>query len=107
MEFGSILFHKYPDSFTDDEREEVIDKLKEVLKEYGLEFDEYQFAGYNNETHPISKCVRCGDLTLDVKLNEREMETGDIFDSISRVLQRGEFTNGQCLCYECKKWMNT
>ena len=68
MEFGSILFHKYPDSFTDEERENIVDKLKDTLNEYGIEFDEYQFAGYDNETYPISKCMRCCDLTVTKKV---------------------------------------
>ncbi len=107
MEFGSILFHKYPDSFTDEQREEIIEALRRAVEKYGLEFDEYQFAGIDSRSHPIHKCDRCGDLTLDVNSQKQEMESGDIFDSIAHFLQPGESEDGKFLCYECKKWMNT
>lgn len=107
MEFGSILFHKFPASFTDEECEEIIEALRKTVESYGLEFDEYQFAGFDLEQTPIQKCVRCGDLTLDMNTRKEKMESGDIFDSINRFLQLGECKDGKYLCFECQKWMNT
>ncbi len=107
MEFGSILFHRLPEDFSDSERERLIEELKEVLQKFGAEFDEYQFAGYSSERYTISKCVRCGDLTLDEATSPGELETGDIFDAIARVLRPGTCCNGECWCNECRQSVST
>lgn len=108
MEFGSILFHKIPDHFADEEKEILIEKLKEVLNEAGVEFNEYQFAGFPAKAYPIEKCIRCGCLTLDTEVNpEGFTESGEIFDSISRVVHLGKCKDGVYLCNECKEYENT
>ncbi len=90
MEFGSILFHKMPQSFTENDRDELIQKLKVVLLEFGAALDEYEFADLPGKEYPISKCVRCGYLTLDSTVNPEGFGSGDICNAISRVVRQGE-----------------
>ena len=106
IEFGSILFHKTPEHFLDTDKEILIERLKAVLLEFGAEFDEYEFAGLPSKEFPISKCIHCGNLTIDTKINSEDFDGGDIFDSISRVVHKGECNNGEYLCFECMKSIN-
>lgn len=107
MEFGSILFHKMSKEFSDKDKKTLIEKLNIVLLEFDAEFDEYEFSSFPSKEYPISKCIRCGYLTLNTKVNPEGFDSGDIFDAISRVVHKGECKNGEYLCYECLKIGNS
>ena len=101
MEFGSILFHRLSEGFSEKEKHLLLADLEKVLCSYGAELNEYEFAGFSKTEFPIMKCSSCQLLTLDSDVNPDGFDSGDIYDGINRVIKTGKIIDGEIYCNEC------
>ena len=98
--YGSILFHHSSEEMTDKEKEELLNRVSAILSEYNAELESYEFAGFPKDIYTILPCSRCKLRTIDTSKATID-ETGDIYNSIARVLRSGSLVDGKLMCNEC------
>jgi hypothetical protein len=86
-------------SVEDDRIEAFIEEVKLLAEKHRIEFGEHQSMMLPSKDYRISKCKRCGYLTV----NKEDIDTGveSMLPDFWFYVHQGSVSNGKALCDEC------
>jgi hypothetical protein len=95
-----ILLHFQSLDPEDHERtESFLNAVRELAKQHGISFDDFQSMRLLSESYRIRKCDRCGDLTVNDADVEDDIEA--MLPDFWAYVRRGIVSEQQSICNIC------